>query len=445
MRKSSLLMKKSLMILSLVLLFVFLAGTANVAADRIAVIGFESADSDWIANSEKEEELLEEIAWLLNDELKEIDGYTVLDRDRMLRILDQTRYSQGNRPSHSIINQLRNEINADYFIYGTLEEVAVRKIDEFRFGPIEYTEIEVTVDLSIEMINARTARTSESFSGSGSARDTGINLVDSRGDRIRLNLSADDRALNTAIERAVDSLIASITGEEEPQPETRTVEAEIVSIVRDKLVINKGERDGLEVGQTGEIIRYRDNGSNRSQLVIIGEAEVVELDQNSAILETIYLNQSPDVGDFFNVTIEDDETAQRPTDDPIEVLEIRDFMIEITEAILVNDRVTIRGVAYAKTDNAELEIILGNRDFYDHQGNRRDMSGRRVTIGDWTNSSATSASISENIRRDQPKNISWSFTGVPTEADKLARIDLWLKTSYEGEISINLRDLELTR
>ncbi len=439
-------MKKSLMILSLVLLFVFLAGTANVAADRIAVIGFESADSDWIANSEKEEELLEEIAWLLNDELKEIDGYTVLDRDRMLRILDQTRYSQGNRPSHSIINQLRNEINADYFIYGTLEEVAVRKIDEFRFGPIEYTEIEVTVDLSIEMINARTARTSESFSGSGSARDTGINLVDSRGDRIRLNLSADDRALNTAIERAVDSLIASITGEEEPQPETRTVEAEIVSIVRNKLVINKGERDGLEVGQTGEIVRPGEADTRRAESSVIGSAEVTEVDTNSAILETIRFTQDPETGDIFNITVEiDDNGTRRSAREPIEVLETRDFIIEIVEAFKENDRVTILGMAYAKTDESELEIILGNRSFYDHLGRRRSMSGRRVSIGPWTNSSRTEATIKETIYQDEPVEISWSFTGVPEEADKLSRIELWLSTSREGRISIDLRDLNLSQ
>ncbi len=437
--------KRTFMIFGLMLLFVFLAGTANATATRVAVIGFESADSDWFTDSDREEELLEDIAWLLNDKLAEVEEYIVLNRDRMLNILDDVRYTRGRRPTRSIINQLRTRINADYFVYGSLEGIEVKKVDEFKFGPIEYTEIEVAVDLSIDMISSQTARVSESFSGSGSAKETGVNLVDSRGDRIRLNISSDQRILERAIERAVNNLIASIKGEEEPQPETRTVEAEIVSIVRDKLVINKGERDGLEAGMTGEIVRYSNEGSPRDQLVIIGEAEVVELDRNSAILETIYLNQSPETGDMFNVTIEVDEPEDRIARAPIEVLETRDFRIEIREAVLVNGRVTIRGVAHAKTDNAELEIILGNRDFYDHQGNRRDMSGRRVTIGDWTNSSGTVATISETIRRNQPKNISWSFTGVPEQADKLARIQLWLRTSHEGEISIDLRDLKLTR
>ncbi len=437
---------RTLMILSLVLLFIFLVGTANVAANRVAVIGFESADSAWIDDSDIEEELLEEIAWLLNNELKEVDGYTVLDRDRILRILDQTRYSRGSRPSDSIINQLRNEINADYFIYGMLEKVDVRKVDEFKFGPIEYTEIEVTLDLSIDMINARTARTSESFSGRGIAKDTGINLVDSRGDRIRLNLSADDTALNTAIERAVSSLIASITGEEDPQPETRTVEAEIVSIVRNKLVINKGERDGLEVGQTGEIVRPGEADTRRDEPTVIGAAEITEIDINSAILETIRLTQDPEAGDIFNVTVEIiDNGSRRSAREPIEVLETRDFVIEIIEAFKANDRVTILGMAYAKTDGSELEIILGNRSFYDHVNRQRSMSGRRVSIGPRTNSSRAEASLQETIYKDEPVEISWSFTGVPEEADKLSRIELWLSTSREGRISIDIRDLNLSQ
>jgi len=431
--------------MGMMFLLVFLAGTANVTATRVAVIGFESDDSAWIDDSGREEELLEEIAWLFNDKLAEVDEYTVLNRERMLDILDDPRYFRGRRPTRSVINQLRNQINADYFFYGSLDRVNVEKVDEFKFGPIEYTEIEVTVDLSVDKISARDARTSESFSGSGTAKDTGINLVDSRGDRIRLNLSADDRALNTAIERAVNSLIASITGEEEPQPETRTVEAEIVSIVRDKLVINKGERDGLEVGQLGEIVRPGDPDSRRVQDTVIGEAEVVELDRSSAILETVFLDRDIEIGDVFKVEIEvDDSVGRRPSRDYIERIETRDFVIEIVNAVKENDRATILGIAYAKRDSAELELILDNRSFYDEEGRERLMSGRRVSIGPWTNSSRTEARIEETIYQDEPVEISWSFTGLPEGTERLTSIDLSFRTSREGRISIELSDLDLT-
>jgi len=437
--------RRILLVIGMMILLVFLAGTANVTATRVAVIGFESDDSAWIDDSGREEKLLEEIAWLFNDKLAEVDEYTVLNRERMLDILDDVRYTMGRRPTHSIINQLRNQINADYFFYGSLNRVNVRKIDEFKFGPIEYTEIEVTVDLSVDKITARTSRVSESFSASGTARDTGVNLVDSRGDRIRLNLSSDDRALNRAIERAVTNLIARITGEDESQPETRTVEAEIVSIVRDKLVINKGERDGLEVGQIGEIIRPGDPDSRRVQDTVIGEAEVVELDRSSAILETVFLDRNIEIGDIFKVEIEvDDSIGRRPSRDYIERIETRDFVIEILNAIREDDRATILGMAYAKRDRAELELILDNRSFYDGEGRERLMSGRRVSIGPWTNSSRTEAIIEETIYQDEPVEISWSFTGLPEGTERLTSIDLSFRTSREGRLSIELSDLDLT-
>jgi len=436
--------KRTFMIFSLLLLFVFLVGSVNAVATRVAVIGFESADSAWFDDSEREEELLEEIAWLLNDELAEVDEYIVLNRERMLNILDDVRYTRGRRPTRSIINQLRNRINADYFFFGSLEGIGVEKVDEFKFGPIEYTEVEVTVDLSIEMIDASTARVSESFSGSGSARDTGVNISDSRGDRVRINIASDERVLDRAIERAVTSLIASITGEEEPQPETRTVEAEIVSIVRNNFIINKGERDGLKIGQIGEIIRPGDPDSRRIRHTVIGEAEITELDSNSAILQAVNLEERPEIGDRFNVEI-DDTAARRPTRDIIKELETRNFVIEIFEAVLENDRLTILGMAHAKTSRANLELILDSRSFFDQEGRERLMSGRRVSIGPWTNSSRTEATIEETIYQDEPVEISWSFTGVPESTEKLAGVDIGLRTSREGRISIELEDLDIIK
>ena len=436
--------KRTFMIFGLMLLFVFLAGTANATATRVAVIGFESADSDWFTDSDREEEVLENIAWLLNDKLAEVDEYTVLNRNRMLNVLDDVRYTRGRRPTRSIINQLRNRINATLFIFGSLDEIEVRKVDEFKFGPIEYTEVEVTIDLSIDMINAQTARVFESFSGSGSAKESGVNIVDSRGDRIRLNLVSDERVLERAIERAVTSLIASIKGEEEPQPVTRTVEAEIVSIVRNNIIVNKGERDGLEVGQVGEIIRPGDPASRRVQDTLIGEAEITDLDRSSAILQAVDLDQNPEVGDRFNVEIVD-TVSRRPSRDIIELLETRNFVIEIIEAVQENDRVTILGMAYAKTSRAELELILDSRSFFDQEGRERPMSGRRVSIGPWTNSSRTEATIKEIIYQDEPVEISWSFTGVPESTEELARVNLGLRTSREGRISIELEELDISK
>ncbi len=439
-------MKNKIWILVSLLVFTLFVGSAFIAnATRVAVIGFDSEDSSWIDNKEKENEILEEIAWLFNERLTDAGKYTVLNRSRMLRILDEIRFSRGRRPTVSIINQLRGLSNAEEFIYGSLKQVKVETIDKFTFGPIKISDVKVTIDLSVDFINANTARVTNTYLGSGSASVSGMNIVDSEDDVSGLSLALEEDVLNKAIERAVDDLIQNITGEKIDEEVTeRVVEAEILSIVGERLVVNKGRNDGLIIGQIGEIVRYRPRATGPPQLIVIGQAEVTDIGQTSAFLKTVNLNQTPEVGDIIAITVEETKTTtRRPYVEPIKTLETRDLIIEIDDAFLEGTRVTITGTAYAKTNNAVLELILGNRDFYDHEGTRRNMSGRRVAIGDWLHSSSSIASIEETIQKDNPQKISWSFTGVPEQADKLTLIELWLKTSYEGEISIILRDLKL--
>ncbi len=436
---------KNLLLVSLLALTLLVGSAFTVNATRVAVIGFNSEDSSWIDNKEKENEILEEIAWLLNDKLSDVEKYSVLNRTRMLNLLDEVRFSRGRRPTVSIINQLRALSNAEIFIYGSLERVKVETIDKFTFGPIKISDLEVTVDLSVDFIDARTARVTDTYLGSGTATVSGMNIVDPQGKGSGSNIVLEGDILNKAIERAVDDLIKNITGVKTDEEVAKViVETEIISIVGERLVVNKGRNDGLVVGQTGEIIRYRLRDTGSPQLIIIGQAEVTDVGQSSAFLKTVYLNQDPQVGDIIAITVEEAKTTPRqPYIEPIKTLETRDFIIEINEAFLEGTRVTVTGTAYAKTNNAVLELILGNRDFYDHEGTRRNMSGRRVSIGDWLHSSSRIASIEETIQKDNPQKISWSFTGVPEKADKITLIELWLKTSYEGEISIILRDLKL--
>ncbi len=207
--------------------------------------------------------MLENISDEFNDKLSNTGEYTVLNRGRIKDLYDEINTRPGQRPTHSIINQLRGRTNADLFAYGSIDRIDVDEIDEFRIGPVRFSEVELTVELSVEMINARNPRSSDTYTGTGRIIHTGINIVDSSGDRIRLQ-AFDDDALDRTISRAIDNLIANITGEDTDQDKEiveRTVEAEVVSIVGDRLVINKGSRDGLKVGQTGDIVRYSNNFS----------------------------------------------------------------------------------------------------------------------------------------------------------------------------------------
>jgi len=427
-------------LLALVMIF---AGAIEAQATRVAVLGFEAADSDWFESSSHEEEMLENITDEFNDKLSDIADYTVLSRSRIQDLYDELNARPGRRPTHSIINQMRGRTNADYFAYGSIDRINVEEKDDFNIGPVRFSEVELTVELSVEMIDARNPRSSDTYTGTGRITHTGINIVDSRGDRIRLQ-SFDDDALDRTITRAIDSLIANITGEETDQDEEiveRTVEAEVVSIVGDRLVINKGSRDGLEVGQTGNIVRYSTTSAGTQRMQNVGRAEVTDLDRNSGFADSYDLSLSPQEGDVIRFTVEETQVPERR--DTIRVVELEDFRIEIYAPVRDRDRVTFFGTAHSYENNAELEVILGVRSFHDHNNNRTAMTGKRVSIGDWNRSSGDVARISDTLDRNESKDISWSFTNVPSNANRLSRVELWLQTSYEGDVIIEIEDIDL--
>ncbi|SDM47540.1 hypothetical protein [Halarsenatibacter silvermanii] len=295
----------------IMVMVISLAASVSAEATRVAVIGFESEDSDWTDDEDREIELLEEIAWQFNDKLAETDDYAVLNRDKMLDVLEETRFSQGKRPSHSIINQLRNQIDADLFAYGTLKEINVKEVDRFKLGPVKLSEVTVTVDLGLEMIGAGSGRVENSYTGSGEVDESGVEFDDD--DQI---YTLSDDILERAVEKAVDNLIENM-GEESPPaaPAEKTVEAEVTAIIGDRLVVNKGEEDGLEVGQSGKIVRF-ENDSRKD----IGEIEVTEVDRESAFLETIYLNREPESGDKAIITFEENVRDERSFRRPLKNL-----------------------------------------------------------------------------------------------------------------------------
>lgn len=427
--------KKIVTISIIFLIIILMAGAVSAANTRLAVIGFESKDNHW-----DDEKLLEDITSLFNNKLVEIEKFIVLKREKMVNVLEEVKFARGKRPINSVVNQLRHYFNTDFFVYGSLEKVDIKKTNAFEVGPLQFAETEITVKLSVDMINSRTARVSKSYSGSGSASDTVIVISDSQNNENKLELSSQKDIFEKAVGRAVNNLIKKIVeGDADTNPQEITVEAKIKSLFGRKIVIDKGERQGLEVGKNGEIIR---NTNNRN--VLIGGVEVTDVYSNSAVLKTTYLNYQPKPGDQVIIKlngtniIDDNQYSE-----PVKVLETSDFIIKINDAVKSGNRVTIRGTAYAKINNARLEIILGNRDFYDQNGDRRDMSGRRVAIGDWVNSSNHIASIEDGFQRGEQKNISWSFTGVPAAADKLTQVELWLRTTNGAEFSVALRNLQL--
>lgn len=191
------------------------------------------------------------------------------------------------------------------------------------------------------MISAKTGRITKTFNGRGREVLNNLNVMDLDNVGTGLYQEADKDILYKTIRSAVNDLIKNIETEVAvDNTREESAEAEILSIVQNKIIINKGIRDGLEIGQVGDLIRYRSTDSGTA-LVIVGEAKVVDIDQNSAFLESVYLNQKVTLDDKFAYNIKVDTSEDKQTVSPINELNTRDFVITITNVVKSGNRATI--------------------------------------------------------------------------------------------------------
>ena len=431
------------------LLFLY---SIDISATRIAVIGFESGGLPWTDNPELERDILEEITRKYTNLLVENELGTFVERTRVRDVLNQFNHSIGDTFHAGYSSQVGRMTESNLLIVGSLDRLRVTEEGSITVGPLKVTGIASEVELSARLVNAATGSVISTFTGRGTASDTGLEISELEGLSIGSGAFADS-AVGKAIDRAVNDLFEKTLAYEdsfeieEILPEEVIVEAEIIAIVGDSLVIDKGSDDDLVSDIEGSISRDISGGDD-PLIITIGSVEVTSVDAATALLRATEVHEKPEVGDLVKLNISD--TADLPgeidqagfTAEVIREIETPDFIVYIESIILSRDRVAVSGTAEAKIESTFI-MRPSPTTFYDHRGIERRPNYRRIEIADRSTTRNYHGGFSALIFPGYPQRIRWEFNNVPEEADHLTRLRLHFETDAVGEVEINLDGIEL--
>ena len=446
--------------ISIVLLFILLSFSAQVEANRVAVLGFETDGIPWTDDADFEKTILQGITREFTDMLHDKGGFDVVDYSRVRDVLSQAGYEYGESMPPTMIPHISRALENNLLILGSVNKIKLSEAGEISAGPLTLSSLNAKVELSARLIDSNTGNILLRYSGSGEVTEGGLEIDEIEGISFSSEAFADSavgKAITEALEDMTDRVVAEeqviaeeyVEFGEDVLDEDLVIEGEIVDTIGSSLVLNIGSEDGLEEGFEGKIIRVIDTGSDDPMTVSYGEVEISSVDDRTSIASVIESEESPEINDIVEVSAgSTGRASSRAAGTVIETVETEDFIVYIESAIRSRDEVTVSGTVEAKNE-AEFTMLFpsGRFEFYDHQGSSIDTINEKVKIGrntDSTNPGWSTAGITEEILEGYPQMISWTFGNVPEDADHLSRLRLYFETESVGKIEINLDGIDLT-
>jgi len=443
--------KRKILFIGIIIVLSLALFSATISAARIAVIGFESGGLPWTDNQELERDILEQITRKYSSMLVENDFGTVVERARVRDVLSQFDHSIGDSFHVGYSSQVGRMTESNLLIIGSLDRLRVTEEGSISVGPLKLSGIASEVELSARLINIASGDVIATFSGKGSASDTGLEISEIEGLSIGSGAFADS-AVGKALDSAIEDLFAATLEKrdkfevEEIVPEDLVIEAEVIAIVGESLVIDKGSDDEIVADITGSLSRDISEGDD-PLIVTIGSVEVASVDAATALVRTTETHEKPEVGDLVKLDLLDTAGISEDREqvgfafDVIREIETPDFIVYIESVVLSRNKVTISGTAEAKEESTLtlISLFAGSNSFYDHMGVERRPHANRVYISERSGNRTTRALILPGY----PQRIRWEFSNVPEDADHLTRLRLHFETEAVGEVEINLDGIEL--
>jgi len=443
--------KRKILFIGIIIVLSLALFSATISAARIAVIGFESGGLPWTDNQELERDILEQITQKYSNMLVENDFGTVVERARVRDVLSQFDHSIGDSFHAGYSSQVGRMTESNLLIIGSLDRLRVTEEGSISVGPLKLSGIASEVELSARLINIASGDVIATFSGKGSASDTGLEISEIEGLSIGSGAFADS-AVGKALDSAIEDLFAATLEKrdkfevEEIVPEDLVIEAEVIAIVGESLVIDKGSDDEIVADITGSLSRDISEGDD-PLIVTIGSVEVASVDAATALVRTTETHEKPEVGDLVKLDLLDTAGISEDREqvgfafDVIREIETPDFIVYIESVVLSRNKVTISGTAEAKEESTLtlISLFAGSNSFYDHMGVERRPHANRVYISERSGNRTTRALILPGY----PQRIRWEFSNVPEDADHLTRLRLHFETEAVGEVEINLDGIEL--
>ncbi|MFW6287458.1 MAG: CsgG/HfaB family protein [bacterium] len=289
---------KNRIMVSIMLLLIIFCNLSVIAEEPlIAVLPVEEGDFSWKGFGG--DEILNGITQLITDRIVQVDGIRVVERTRVVDILNEQDFANSGRVDPETAAQIGRILGVDSIILATLTQMEVGEKGGLSFGPVSLSGVTAKIVITGRVVDATTAEVKASYISQGTASEASLSVSDIKGLSFGTNAFWGS-VLGKSIEKAVEDFTENIAAEPDNLRTSITqLEGEIVAILGEKIIINIGANDKVKERQLGNLVRMIvAEGLVEPAAVPIGEVQVVSVNDSSAIVEILESDDQPQIGDY---------------------------------------------------------------------------------------------------------------------------------------------------
>lgn len=281
----------------MLLLIIFCNLSVIAEEPLIAVLPVEEGDFSWKGFGG--DEILNGITQLITDRIVQVDGIRVVERTRVVDILNEQDFANSGRVDPETAAQIGRILGVDSIILATLTQMEVGEKGGLSFGPVSLSGVTAKIVITGRVVDATTAEVKASYISQGTASEASLSVSDIEGLSFGTNAFWGS-VLGKSIEKAVEDFTENIAAEPDNLRTSITqLEGEIVAILGEKIIINIGANDKVKERQLGNLVRMIvAEGLVEPAAVPIGEVQVVSVNDSSAIVEILESDDQPQIGDY---------------------------------------------------------------------------------------------------------------------------------------------------
>ncbi|WP_018248071.1 CsgG/HfaB family protein [Orenia marismortui] len=286
-------MKKSYILLALILLVIVYSSPISAKQNLVAVMPFNNGDLGW--NGLDKEHILKGITQMITDKLVEVDGIKVVERTRLNKLIKEQKLGQSGLIDSVTAAELGRILGVDALILGTLTQMEIKEKASISFGPFKSSGVAAKVLLSGRLVDASSGEIKSSFQGIGEGSDRSIQISNLKG--VSFGTEAFKKsALGKSIEQATDDFINNIT----EGLKSKSIEGKVVKVLSNKVIIKVESSEDFALGQRGQLLRLIEVEELEEAVTMpMGEVRVISLSKGAVIAEIIEADSQVTKGDII--------------------------------------------------------------------------------------------------------------------------------------------------
>lgn len=277
-------LKRTCQLLTILYCLVCLAAVV-AAQSTVAVMPFEGHEiRNWYIDRTQ---MITGITESLTDRLAELDGVRVVERGRLLQIIQEQDFGYSGRVDPFSAAEIGRLLGADLLLMGTVTAIEMSESGGIQFGPLKAKGTTAKVNLSLRVVDTETGEIMGSVQSHGKHSGASFSVSDLMG----LSFASDafkDSVLGQAVSKSVSELVDKF----EEMSAQWSIQSEglagnILAVVGDKYVINLGSIHEVSRGDrfaVYELVRVA--GIAKPVEIPMGTLRVISVDEEASVAES---------------------------------------------------------------------------------------------------------------------------------------------------------------